>query len=139
ISSLACFSVAHVLLSYAVLLKATLPRTSRSFLSSFLTLTNNHQGWDNVDKGNKIVNEVLAIARKGKTIKEEMESKYLKESTTLTLCLPENFSSLYNSHICIMQDGNDYYQLGRVATVSDKLHTNEEIENPVFVGIHYLD
>src|SRR5699024_1925065 len=36
ISSLACFFVAHVLIAYAVLLKATLLRTSRSFLSSFL-------------------------------------------------------------------------------------------------------
>jgi len=93
----------------------------------------------NVDNGNKILNEVLAIARKGKMIEEEIESKYLNETMTLKLYLPENFSSLYKYHICIMQDGNDYYQLGRVATVSDKLHTNEEIENTVFVGIHYLD
>src|SRR5699024_4482490 len=102
ISSLACFSVAHVLLSYAVLLKATLPRTSRSFLSSFLTLTNNQQGLDNVDKGNKILNEVLAIARKGKMIEEEIESKYLKESMKLYLFLRYNFSYLYKIHCCIM-------------------------------------
>src|SRR5699024_6677753 len=109
ISSLACFSVAHVLLSYAVLLKATLPRTSRSFLSSFLTLTNNHQGLDNVDKGNKILNEVLAIARKGKMIEEEIESKYLKETMTLKLYLPDSLSSLYKYHICIMKEVIDHY------------------------------
>src|SRR5699024_5246333 len=36
ISSLACFSVPHVLITYVLVLKATLPRTSRSILSSFL-------------------------------------------------------------------------------------------------------
>lgn len=38
-----------------------------------------------------------------------------------------------------MQDGNDYFQLGRVATLSDKLHQNNEIYRTVFVGIHYQD
>ena len=35
ISSLAIFSVPHVLIAYVPVLKATLPRTSLSFLSSF--------------------------------------------------------------------------------------------------------
>jgi len=38
-----------------------------------------------------------------------------------------------------MQDGNDYYQIGRVATLSDRLHTNMEVSNTIFVGIHYQD
>jgi len=38
-----------------------------------------------------------------------------------------------------MQDGNDYYQIGRVATLSDRLHTDMEISNTIFVGIHYQD
>src|SRR5699024_12448099 len=36
ISSLACFSAAHVLFAYIPLLKATPPRSSRSFLTSIL-------------------------------------------------------------------------------------------------------
>src|SRR5699024_11548508 len=42
-------------------------------------------------------------------------------------------------HICIMQDGDDYYQMGRLATVSDELHENFENESTIFVGIHYED
>lgn len=79
------------------------------------------------------------MGRKGTMIEKEIDSKYLEEVMTLKLYKPEAFSSLYKYHICIMQDGNDYYQLGRAATLSDRLHAGEEIENTVFVGIHYND
>lgn len=79
------------------------------------------------------------LARKGKMMEREIDSQFLGEKMTLKLYLPEAFSPLYKYHICIMQDGNDYYQLGRVATVSDLLHDEAEIENTIFVGIHYKD
>lgn len=79
------------------------------------------------------------MGRKGKMIDKEIESTYLNETMILRIYQPESFSPLYKYHVCIMQDGNDYYQLGRVATLSDRLHTNEEISNTVFVGIHYQD
>ncbi|MBP2258619.1 enterochelin esterase-like enzyme [Virgibacillus campisalis] len=72
-------------------------------------------------------------------IEKEIESSYLNETMTLKLYQPESFSPLNKYHICIMQDGNDYYQLGRVATLSDRLHSKEAIENTVFAGIHYQD
>ena len=81
----------------------------------------------------------ILMGRKGKMVEEIIESKYLAESLTLTLYQPEAFSPLYKYNICIMQDGNDYYQMGRIATLSDKLHANNEITNTVFVGIHYRD
>ncbi len=72
-------------------------------------------------------------------IEREITSRYLGESMTLKIYQPESFSPLYKYHICIMQDGNDYYQMGRVATFSDKLHEDAEIENTIFIGIHYKD
>lgn len=69
----------------------------------------------------------------------EITSLYLNETLTITWYQPEAFSSLYKYHICIMQDGNDYFQLGRVATLSDRLHSDGSITNTVFVGIHYRD
>ncbi|MBB6453076.1 enterochelin esterase-like enzyme [Salirhabdus euzebyi] len=77
------------------------------------------------------------MGRKGTMIEKEIESKYLQEVITLKIYRPENFSTLYKYHVCIMQDGNDYFQLGRVATYSDRLHEAGEIENTIFVGIHY--
>lgn len=70
---------------------------------------------------------------------KEIHSNYLNETMILKIYQPKSFSPLYKYHICIMQDGDDYYQLGRAATWSDKLHENEEINNTIFVGIHYHD
>lgn len=72
-------------------------------------------------------------------IEHEIDSSYLREKMTLKIYQPESFTPLYKYHICIMQDGNDYFQLGRVATLSDRLHDEYEIENTIFVGIHYQD
>lgn len=69
----------------------------------------------------------------------EIESVYLQETMKLKVYKPKNFSSLYKYHFCIMQDGNDYFQMGRAATLSDKLHRDNRIENTIFIGIHYQD
>ncbi|GGB40390.1 esterase family protein [Virgibacillus dakarensis] len=79
------------------------------------------------------------MPRKGTMIERKIFSRYLDEEMTLKIYQPENFSPLYKYHICIMQDGNDYFQLGRVATLSDRLHESQEITDTIFVGIHYKD
>ncbi|GEL77130.1 alpha/beta hydrolase [Tenuibacillus multivorans] len=79
------------------------------------------------------------MARKGTMIDKVIDSQYLNETLTVKIFRPENYSSLYKYHICIMQDGNDYFQLGRIATLSDRLHEKDEIENTIFAGIHYKD
>lgn len=82
---------------------------------------------------------LLSRKRKGTMIDKEINSKYLGEAMQLKIYQPESFSPLEKYHICIMQDGDDYYQMGRLATVSDELHENFEIESTIFVGIHYED
>lgn len=77
--------------------------------------------------------------RKGTMIEETIDSTYLNEEMTLKIYQPPAFSPMYKYHICIMQDGDDYYQMGRLATLSDRLHEEVEITNTVFVGIHYKD
>ncbi|AXI08810.1 hypothetical protein CUC15_07710 [Oceanobacillus zhaokaii] len=77
------------------------------------------------------------MGRKGTFIDREIKSNYLNEVKTIKIYLPESFSPLNKYNLCIMQDGNDYFQMGRIATLSDRLHTDGEIENTVFAGIHY--
>lgn len=72
-------------------------------------------------------------------MEKEIDSHYLNETMILKIYKPESFSSLHKYNICIMQDGNDYYQLGRAATVSDTLHSKDEIFQTIFIGIHYQD
>ncbi|MCA0969557.1 esterase family protein [Halobacillus litoralis] len=79
------------------------------------------------------------MGRKGSMKEYTINSDYLNEEMTLKVYTPENFSPLYKYHFCIMQDGNDYFQMGRAATLSDQLHGDEEIENTIFIGIHYRD
>src|SRR5690625_7881261 len=79
------------------------------------------------------------MGRKGTMAEREINSKFLNEKMTVKIFKPEKFSDLYKYTVCIMQDGNDYFQMGRIATLSDRLHESEEITNTVFVGIHYQD
>lgn len=79
------------------------------------------------------------MQRKGKMTEKQIDSTYLGETMTLKIYQTENYSSLYKYNLCIMQDGNDYFQLGRTATFSDRLHEAGKLENTIFVGIHYLD
>lgn len=79
------------------------------------------------------------MARKGNMYDKEIDSSYLQEKMVLKIYEPEQFDSLYESQIVVMQDGNDYYQMGRVATISDRMHDDYGLVNTVFVGIHYID
>ncbi|MDQ0160268.1 alpha/beta hydrolase [Alkalibacillus salilacus] len=79
------------------------------------------------------------MGRDGSMIEREIESEYMNETFTLSIYRPENYSPLYKYYLCIVQDGDDYYQLGRLARVSDNLHAEGKIENTIFCGIHYQD
>ncbi|MFD2759802.1 alpha/beta hydrolase [Lentibacillus juripiscarius] len=79
------------------------------------------------------------MGRKGTMLVEQLNSRYLNETMTLKIYLPETYSDLYKYHLCIMQDGDDYYQLGRAATLSDRMHANGDMTNTILVGIHYQD
>lgn len=79
------------------------------------------------------------MARQGTMYDKTIDSTYLNESITIKIYKPEVFDSLYENNVCIMQDGDDYFQLGRIATLSDRLHDKLDIVNTCFVGIPYID
>ncbi|SNZ14248.1 Enterochelin esterase [Terribacillus aidingensis] len=79
------------------------------------------------------------MKRNGKMESVVIDSIFLDESLEVRWYKPETFSPLYKHQLCIMQDGNDYFQMGRIATLSDQLHSEERIQNTVFAGIHYRD
>ncbi len=77
------------------------------------------------------------MARKGKMISNEINSEYLNETLTVKLYIPESLSVFEKFYLCIMLDGDDYYQLGRAATLSDRLHESGDITNVILAGVHY--
>lgn len=84
--------------------------------------------------------EVFKIRRrKGNMFDKTIDSQFINEKKVLQIYEPESFQPNMPYEICIMQDGNDYYQLGRIATLSDQLHESGDLKNTIFVGIHYID
>ncbi|KGX87700.1 alpha/beta hydrolase [Pontibacillus litoralis] len=79
------------------------------------------------------------MGRDGKMEEHVINSVYLEEALTVKVYKPASFSPLYKYNICIMQDGDDYMRMGRIATLSDRFHQNQSIENTIFAGIHYKD
>jgi enterochelin esterase-like enzyme len=76
---------------------------------------------------------------KGYTKDYQWFSPALQEEVTILIHLPESFSTLYKYHLLIAQDGQDYFQLGRIARTTEELIQNKEITNTIVVGIPYQD
>src|SRR5699024_9702719 len=79
------------------------------------------------------------MARKGTMTNYTIKSEFLQEEMTIAVYEPEQFDSLYENQVCIMQDGDDYFQIGRIQRISDQLHEEYDLINTTFVGIHYID
>ncbi len=79
------------------------------------------------------------MARKGNMVDIEINSTFLNETMLVKMYEPESFNPVYETNVCFMQDGDDYFQMGRIATLSDQLHDSFDIVNVFFVGIHYKD
>ncbi|MCJ8006027.1 alpha/beta hydrolase [Lederbergia wuyishanensis] len=67
----------------------------------------------------------------------DFKSKELSETLSLLVYLPASFSPLYKYSLLIVQDGKDYFQMGRLARYSDELIDQKKIENIIIVGSHY--
>ena len=66
-------------------------------------------------------------------------SDSLQEEINLLVYIPANYSPLYQYHLCIASDGRDYFQLGGIARLADKLIDDYDIEQTIFVGVPYRD
>jgi len=78
----------------------------------------------------------MAVQR-GTITEENFYSKELDEEITFLLYKPANFSPLFKYSLIIVQDGKDYFQMGRLPRLVDSLLENEEIENVIIAGIPY--
>ncbi|MGN1401554.1 MAG: alpha/beta hydrolase [Bacillus sp. (in: firmicutes)] len=67
------------------------------------------------------------------------KSLALGEDVTLLIYLPANFSPLYKYTFCIVNDGKDYIQMGKLGRAADALLAERKIENMIFVCIPYKD
>lgn len=75
--------------------------------------------------------------RQGTITEIDFNSKELDETLDLLVYLPAVYSPLYKYSLLIVQDGKDYFQMGRLTRFADELLEEEKIENLIIVGIPY--
>lgn len=74
------------------------------------------------------------------TVKEiAFFSNVLQEEFELLIYIPANYSPLNEYNILIASDGRDYFQLGGIPRLADKLIDDYIIENVIIVGVPYKD
>ncbi|WP_239673625.1 alpha/beta hydrolase [Mangrovibacillus cuniculi] len=75
----------------------------------------------------------------GRVEEIEFYSKSLESTISVLLYKPANYSPLYKYHTVIVQDGKDYFQLGRLPRIADELLAEGKMENTLFFAIPYPD
>lgn len=73
----------------------------------------------------------------GNIIDDHIESRFLQEKVLFKTYLPNNFSPLYTYQLLIVQDGDDYLQKGKLASLVSSLLEKKQIREVIIVMIPY--
>jgi enterochelin esterase-like enzyme len=76
---------------------------------------------------------------KGFTKDFQLYSEALQEEVQMFIYFPGSYTPLYKYNVLIAQDGQDYFQLGRIARLADECIHNKEMANTIIVGLPYRD
>lgn len=69
----------------------------------------------------------------------QFKSDELSEVMDLLVYLPAHYSPQKKYSLIIVQDGKDYFQLGRLTRFADELIAEKKMEEVIIVGSHYRD
>ncbi|WP_100372467.1 esterase family protein [Bacillus sp. FJAT-45037] len=79
----------------------------------------------------------MAKRYEGTLSEEVFQSDYLETEQKLLFYTPPNFTPLKSYDLLICQDGNDYFQLGRIPRQVEDLIEESEIREVIIVGVPY--
>ncbi len=68
-------------------------------------------------------------------LKEEIQSRHLGEARTLRIYLPPGYNELLSYSVIYCQDGEEFFNFGRIATYANQLILDENIEPFIVVGV----
>lgn len=68
-------------------------------------------------------------------LKEQIESSHLGESRTLRIYLPPGYNEVLSYPVVYCQDGEEFFNFGRIATYANQLILDENIEPFIIVGV----
>ncbi|WP_313886507.1 alpha/beta hydrolase [Bacillus sp. SD088] len=74
---------------------------------------------------------------RGKIYDANIESTVLQENIPLLVYLPASFSENEKYSLIIVQDGKDYFQLGKLTRYADELIDQGTLEKTIIVATHY--
>lgn len=75
----------------------------------------------------------------GTTEEVKLYSKALDEEVELIVYTPAGATPLFKHSVLIVQDGQDYFNLGRLPKTLEQLSQSEQIDPTLIVGIPYKD
>lgn len=76
-------------------------------------------------------------AIQGTISEQKLYSEELQEEIPFLIYTPPNFTPLKTYDLLICQDGNDYFQIGRIPRVVEDLMNDMEIREVIVVGVPY--
>ncbi|OWR32759.1 enterochelin esterase [Saccharibacillus sp. O23] len=68
-------------------------------------------------------------------VKEVIESRFLKEERSLRIYLPPGYNEVLSYPVVYCQDGEEFFNFGRIATYANQLILDEGVEPFIVVGI----
>ncbi|GAA0830783.1 alpha/beta hydrolase-fold protein [Bifidobacterium pullorum subsp. gallinarum] len=68
-------------------------------------------------------------------VKEVIQSKFLQEDRTLRIYLPPGYNEILSYPVVYCQDGEEFFNFGRIATWANQLILEEGVEPFIIVGV----
>jgi enterochelin esterase-like enzyme len=68
-------------------------------------------------------------------VKHEIQSKFLNETRKLRIYLPPGYNELLSYPVVYCQDGEEFFNFGRIATTANQLILDDDIEPFIIVGV----
>ncbi len=68
-------------------------------------------------------------------VKEVIESQFLNEERSLRIYLPPGYNEVLSYPVVYCQDGEEFFNFGRIATYANQLILDEDVEPFIVVGI----
>lgn len=68
-------------------------------------------------------------------VKEVIESKFLQENRTLRIYLPPGYNEILSYPVVYCQDGEEFFNFGRIATWANQLILEEGVDPFIIVGV----
>ncbi|MCP3806343.1 alpha/beta hydrolase-fold protein [Paenibacillus sp. Lou8.1] len=68
-------------------------------------------------------------------LKDEVNSRFLSETRTLRIYLPPGYNEILSYPVVYCQDGEEFFNFGRIATHANRLILDEGVEPFIIVGV----